>query len=96
MKVYPKNKSKFQKMAEEATVDYYDEYEQYGGWACTLEEELPLPLKCLVFGEEATLINVDTDDNGTSVLGIVSKNKKKIRIPIQDIEVVNKKDKKLE
>ena len=78
-------------MAEEATVDCYNEYEQCSGWVCTLVEELPLPLKCLIFGEEATLVDVDADENGTAVLGVIAKNKKKIRIPIQDVEVIDKK-----
>jgi len=83
-------------MAEEATVDCYNEYEQCSGWACTLADELPLPLKCLIFGEEAMLVNVDTDETGISVLGVITKNKKKIRIPIQDVEVVDKKGKGLD
>ncbi len=91
-----KKEKKFQKMAAEATVDCYNEYEQSSGWACTLAEELPLPLKCLIFGEEAMLVDVDTDESGTSVLGVITKNKKKIRIPMQDVEVVNKKYKGLD
>ncbi len=91
-----KKEKKFQKMAEEATVDCYNEYEQSSGWACTLADELPLPLKCFIFGEEVTLVDIDTDENGTSVLGVVTKNKKKIRIPIQDVEVADKKCKGLD
>ena len=91
-----KKEKKFQKMAEEATVDCYNEYEQSGGWACTLADELPLPLKCLIFGEEAMLVDVDIDEHGTSVLGVIAKNKKKIRIPIQDVEMVDKKCKGLD
>jgi len=72
-------------MAEEATVDCYNEYEQSSGWACTLADELPLPLKCLVFGKEAVLVDVDTDEQGTSVLGVITQNRKKIRIPIPDV-----------
>ncbi len=96
MKITKQNKNKFKKMAEEATVDCYNEYEQCSGWACTLEDELPLPLKCLIFGEEATLVELDIDENGTSVLGVVTKNKKKIRILVQDVEVVDKKSTGLE
>lgn len=91
-----KKEKKFEQMAEEATVDCYNEYEQGSGWACTLADELPLPLKCLIFGEEAILVDVDTDEGGTSVLGVITKNKKKIRIPIQDVELVDKKAKNLE
>ena len=46
--------------------------------------------------EEAMLVDVDTDENGIAVLGVITKNKKEIRIPIQDIDVVDKKAKNLE
>lgn len=54
------------------------------------------PLKVPDFDEEAMLVDVDTDENGTSVLVVITKNKKKIRIPIQDAELVDKKAKNLE
>jgi hypothetical protein len=62
---------------------------QFSGWACTLEEKLRLPLKCLVFGEEARLVKIDTDENGTAVLGIIIRDKKKVRVPIQDLKVAD-------
>ena len=96
MKISKQNKNKFERMVEEATIDCYNEYEQCSGWACTLEEELPLPLKCLIFGEEATLVDVGADEHGTAVLGVITKNKKKIRIPIQDVEAIDKIAKNLE
>lgn len=91
-----KNKIKLEKMADEATVDCYDEYEQFSGWACTLEDELPLPLKCIIFGGDAILVDVNLDDGGLSVLGIIIKDKNKIRIPIQDVIAADKKAKGLE
>ncbi len=96
MKVPKQNKDKFENIIKQAIADCYNEYEQCSGWACTLAEELPLPLKCLIFGEEATLVDVDTDETGTSVQGVITKNKKKIRILIQDIEVADKRAKGLE
>ena len=96
MNISEQNKNKFEQMAEEAVVDCYNEYEQCSGWACTLAEELPLPLKCLIFGEEAMLVDVDTDEQETFVLGVITKNKKKIRIPIQDVDVVDKRAKTID
>ena len=90
MKLGKTKGKKFEKMAEQATMDCYGEYEQLSGWACALEDELPLPLKCLILGEEAMLTGIETDENGTSVLGIIKKGKSKIRIPIQDIEFKDK------
>lgn len=91
MKKMKPNNSKFERMAEEATLDCYGEYEQFCGWACTLEEKLPLPLSCVVLGEEATLTKIEQDENGTSILGVIKKGKHKIRVPAQDIELTNKK-----
>lgn len=85
-----------EKMAEDATVDCYNDEEAFAGWACTLEDELPLPLKCKILGQEAFLIRVETDDSGKSVLGVIKIGKKKIRTPIQDIVPVNKKMKNVQ
>lgn len=83
-------------MIEKATIDCYDDSEIFSGWACILEEKLIIPLKCFIYGEEAQLIGLDTGEMGVGVLAIVKKNKKKIRIPIQDLEVADKKAKGLE
>jgi hypothetical protein len=87
-----KNKKKrLDKMIAEATVDCYTEAEMFSAWACVLEDELPLPLKCRVLGEEALLVGIEADEGGGAVLGIIAKGKDKIRTPIQDIQPVNKR-----
>ncbi|MBI4182275.1 MAG: hypothetical protein HY520_04895 [Candidatus Aenigmarchaeota archaeon] len=92
-----KRKSKMlEKLAEEATVDCWTDEEVFGGWACTLEDELPLPMKCHILGEEAMLVGVEVDDGGKAVLGRVVKARKKIRVPVQDIEPADAKTKGLE
>lgn len=85
-----RNSSKIEKLIEEATTDCYNEHEAFSGWATTLENSLKLPCKCLLLGEEAMLTGIDTDESGTSVLGIIKKGNKKIRIPAQDIELKDK------
>lgn len=90
-KISERRMKKLEKMAEDATVDCYDD-EVFAGWACTLEDELPLPLKCKILGQETLMVKVETDDSGKSVLGVIKSGKSKstIRVPIQDIEFVNK------
>lgn len=83
-------KNKYEKIIDEATVDCYGEYEQFSGWTCFLEEKLPLPLKYVIFGEEADIIGIDTDENGTCVLAIIKKGKEKIRVPVQDLKFKGK------
>jgi len=79
----------FEKIIEEATVDCYDEYEQISGWACVLEDNLPVPCKCLIGKENAILEKIDTNSNSTEIFGIVILNKSKIRVPIEDISLEN-------
>ena len=92
-KISERKTKKLEKMAADATVDCYNDDEAFAGWACTLEDELPLPLKCKILGQEALLVKVETDDSGKSVLGVIKIGKSKIRGPIQDVETVNKKAK---
>lgn len=87
---------RLEKFAEEATVDCYTDQEAFSGWACTLEDKLPLPMKCQLLGEEAMLARVEADDGGMAVLGIIKRGRKKLRIPVQDIEPADKKAKGLE
>jgi len=96
MKLTEDQKRKFEKMAAEATTDCYNEEEAFSGWASTLEDNLQLPLKCFVFGEEATLIGIDMNEGSGAVLGVIQKNKKKVRVPIQDIKIKDKTTKSLE
>lgn len=96
MKLTENQKRRFEKMIAEATTDCHDEEEVFSGWASTLEDNLPLPLKCFVFGEEAVLVGVDMNEGGGAVLGVVQKSKKKARVPIQDIQVKDKTTKSLE
>jgi hypothetical protein len=82
-------RERLEEMAAEAMVDCYTESEMFAAWACVLEDELPLPLKCCVLGEEALLVRIEADEGGGAVLGIITKGKDKIRIPIQDMKPVS-------
>jgi hypothetical protein len=42
------------------------------------------------------LVAVETDDSGTAVLGVVRREGKKLRIPVQDVEPLGKHIKGLE
>jgi hypothetical protein len=94
MKLTKNYARRLEKLADEATVDCYNEEEVFAGWACAIEDNLPL--KCSVLGEEAMLVAVETDDSGTAVLGVVRRGGKKLRIPVQDVEPLSKHVKGLE
>jgi hypothetical protein len=82
---------RLEKLAEEATTDCYNEYETFCGWACTLDDKLPLPLECRVFGEKAMLVGVETDESGMAVLGVIRKGRERIRMPVQDVKLAEAK-----
>ncbi|MFH1637208.1 MAG: calcium-binding protein [Candidatus Woesearchaeota archaeon] len=90
-KISKRKAKKLKLMAEEATVDCHNEDEQFSGWECTLNDELPLPLKCRIFDEEALLVRICMDESGRSILGTIKKGNKKIRIPIQDLKPASQK-----
>ena len=96
MKPTKYNIRRLEKLAEDATVDCYTEEEAFEGWACAIEDNLPLPLKCLVLGEEAMLVAVETDDSGAAVLGVVKRKGRRLRMPIQDVEPLDKRARGLE
>ena len=75
----------YEKIIEEATMDCYSEYEQVSGWACVLEDNIPVPCKCLIGKENAILDKIDMNDNSSEIFGIIKLNKSRIRVPIEDI-----------
>ena len=78
-------KATYEKIIEEATMDCYSEYEQVSGWACVLEDNIPVPCKCLIGKENAILDKIDMNDNSSEIFGIIKLNQSRIRVPIEDI-----------
>lgn len=62
----------WKKIAEEATVDCYNEYEVFSGWQAYLESEIDLPCRCRVDKKEGTLLGFDTAEPGLALLAIVN------------------------
>lgn len=84
-------KKTYEKIIEKATIDCYGEYEQISGWACFLDDNIPTPCTCSIRKEKAVLENIDTDDNGKVIIGIIRLNKIKIRALIQEVILENQK-----
>src|SRR3990167_714469 len=70
--ITPAKKKVYERIAEEATMDCYGEYEQLSGWACLLDEGIPTPCECLLGKEKA-------------VVGKVRFGRLRLRVLFQDI-----------
>ncbi len=46
-------------LLEQATVDCYDEEEEFGGVLCTLDDNLNFPLQARAVGEQVAVIGLD-------------------------------------
>ena len=83
--ITPAKKKVYERIAEEATMDCYGEYEQLSGWACLLDESIPTPCECLLGKEKAVLEKIDTDDTGLCIVGKVRFGRLRLRVLFQDI-----------
>ncbi len=63
-------KRELEKIADDATIDCYNEYEQIGGWHAYLEDKINLPCKCKIGQNDGLLIGFDTNKDGSSLLAV--------------------------
>lgn len=77
----------YEKIIEEATIECYEEYENICGWQCLLDEKIATPCPCKIGKQDTILENIDMDEGGRVVIGIIRLNKAKIRILLQDITI---------
>ena len=53
------NQEKLEALIEQATVDCYDEYEEFWGMLATLESELHFPFAAFALGDFVTVVSMD-------------------------------------
>ena len=70
-------------MAEEATVDAYNESEQICGWACTLETHVALPFETIVLGDAVTVDRIE--QRGICVVAICKRGRSRQAIDILEL-----------
>ncbi|MGB6528694.1 MAG: calcium-binding protein [Candidatus Nitrosopolaris sp.] len=87
-------KRDLEKIADEATTDCYNEYEQIVGWCAYLEDEIDLPCKCKVDQKEGLLISFDTNKDGSSLLAVVKIDMNKYKVAAETVSILNKKTSK--
>jgi hypothetical protein len=85
-------KARWEAMIDEATVDCYDEYEEFSGMLATLEDRLEFPFQAKVLGETVEVFGLDQEQSSER-RGTVAKIRKRGRqytIALADLEAVEK------
>lgn len=85
----PKHES--ERIAEEATIDCYNEYEQIAGWCVYLEDEIDLPCRCKVGQKEGLLIGFDTNKNGSALLATVQIDANEYKVAAETVAILDEK-----
>jgi hypothetical protein len=83
-------KSKLDKIIEDATVDAYNEIEQFAGWYCLLENEIKVPQECTVRRDHGVLTKIIQAKSGHGVYAEIRFNTRIIPVPIEMIRLKNK------
>lgn len=84
-------KRELERIAEEATTDCYDEYEQIAGWCAYLQSEINLPCKCFVDKKEALLIDFDINKIGSALLATIKIDTHEFRVDPETVMIPEKK-----
>ena len=87
-------KRELEKIADEATTDCYNEYEQIAGWCAYLEDEIKLPYKCKVGQKEGLLIGFDTNKDGSSLLAVVKIDMNEYKVAPETISILDERTSK--
>ncbi len=80
------DEKKLDKLIEEATVDCYNDYEARSGFGATLEDELTVPFRETVLGEDVVVNKVK--DEGDRIVAVIRKNKELHKAGILDLKNV--------
>ena len=75
---------KLDEMIEEATVDCYDEEEAAVGIFTMVEENLRLPFKTTILGQEASVIKIEQGSRG-AIYAVCKHKTASQRIPLEDL-----------
>jgi hypothetical protein len=87
-KEHGKRRLSWKKIAEEATVDCYNEYEQISGWEAYLEGTMTLPCRCKIGEKKGTLVGFDTTKYGSALLAIVEVDGNKYKVDATTVTIL--------
>lgn len=83
------NEDHLRELVEEATVDCYDEVEEFGGMLTTLGDELTFPLPATLIGESVLLIGVDGEASSfhRGIVARVSHKGQEYSVSLADLQI---------
>jgi hypothetical protein len=76
--------ARLEEMAEEATVDAYDESEQICGWSCMLDDNIALPFETTVLGAIVTVETIEQRGD-TRIVAICKRGRARQAIDILEL-----------
>jgi hypothetical protein len=85
------DQSRLQELLDEATVDCYDEEEEFSGVLCTLDDNLKFPLQATVLGEMVEVVGLDESRSGLrhGIIAKVRKRQQEYRAALSELEFTN-------
>lgn len=85
------DKARLEALLEEATVDCYDEEEEFWGMFSTLGDRLSYPLQAQLLGETVALVGLDDDRSGLrrGVMARVRKGEKEYTVALSELEMLD-------
>ena len=85
------DKARLEALLEEATVDCYNEEEQFWGVLYTLDSRLSFPLQARVLGETVTLVGLNDGRSGLrrGVMARVRKGDQEYTVALSELEILD-------
>ncbi len=85
------DKKKLEAMLREATVDCYDEDEEFAGVCCTLEDSLHFPLQAKALGKVVEVVGLDETRSSLrrGIIARVRKGKREYRVALAELEFID-------
>ncbi len=85
------DENRLEELLEQATVDCYNEDEEFSGVLCTLEETLLFPLQAEALGEVVEVVGLDDQRSslGRGIVARVRKGGREYRIGLADLEFLD-------
>ena len=86
-----KDQNRLQELLGEATVDCYDEEEEFSGVLCTLDGNLNYPLQATALGEIVEVVGLDQSRSGLrhGIIATVRKGDQEYRVALSELEFTN-------
>lgn len=81
----------WKQIADEATVDCYNEYEVFTGWEAYLESKISLPSSCRVDRKQGTLLGFDTTKSGLALLAVVKIDGNQYKLDAATVTILDKR-----